>query len=488
MAQIALKRVVPFSGMDPRTLHAITLSISQARSLPDTLRAITDAMLSLPGVALARIWLEAPADQCESGCPVAAECSERSACLHLSASAGCSRVDPSVRWERLDGDFRRIPLGVRKVGRVAASRQAVLLSDLDGADWFARPDWAVDEGIAAFAGQPLIFRDTRLGVIALFSRAYLDEDSLVWFRTFADHAAVAIANARAHDEIEAHATTLSDRVAKRTAELSQKNAALEAALRELREAQEQLLLQEKMASLGNLVAGIAHEINTPLGALRANTETSQRALGKLQALVETLSEQAGDSDAGRRARRLADSMTSMSGISYQAASRINNILSSLRTFARLDRAQRDEVDLHEGIDSALTLLHHELKGRIEVRRELAELPKLSCHASQLNQVFMNLLVNAVDAIDGHGHVTVSTSQRDGCIVVAISDSGRGIAAEHLEKIFDPGFTTKGVKVGTGLGLSIAHRIVHEHGGRIEVDSTPGVGSSFRVILPTRDAA
>jgi signal transduction histidine kinase len=154
----------------------------------------------------------------------------------------------------------------------------------------------------------------------------------------------------------------------------------------------------------------------------------------------------------------------------------------------LDEAERKPADLHEGLDSTLTLVTHLLKNRITVHRDYGQLPQVLCYANQLNQVFLNILVNAAQAIDGPGDITirtrfVPTPEPEGSAVVEISDTGCGIPPQFMNKIFDPGFTTKGVGVGTGLGLAICYRIVANHQGKIEVDSAVGKGSTFRIILP-----
>jgi two-component system, NtrC family, sensor kinase len=166
-----------------------------------------------------------------------------------------------------------------------------------------------------------------------------------------------------------------------------------------------------------------------------------------------------------------------------AAHRIMGIVSSLRSFAGLDRGAQDRVDIHEGLESGVTLLQHLLVGRITLQRDYGAIPPMMCRPSQLNQVFMNLLVNAIEAIQHSGDIVIRTHTRGQLVAVEISDNGTGIAPENLGRIFDPGFTTKGVKVGTGLGLAIAHRIVEEHQGKIEVESELGKGSTFRVLLP-----
>ncbi len=252
--------------------------------------------------------------------------------------------------------------------------------------------------------------------------------------------------------------------------------------RELRQKQSQLVQSEKMAALGQLVAGVAHEVNTPLGAIKSNNDTMRRTLDRLRGTLE------GCAPEGRtdpEAARLLGALQHLGEVSTDAIERISKIVQSLRRFARLDAAKVDSVDLHPGIDSTLTLLGHELRQGIEVQRDYGPLPIIECYPDRLNQVFMNLLINAVQAIESAGTITVRTRALGDEVCVEISDTGAGIAREHLARIFDPGFTTKGVGVGTGLGLSIVHQIVEEHAGRIEVESELGAGASFRVYLPVR---
>ena len=241
--------------------------------------------------------------------------------------------------------------------------------------------------------------------------------------------------------------------------------------RELRDKQAQLVQSEKMAALGNLVAGVAHEINTPIGALKSNNDLFIRSLAKLRD---------DNADHGK----ILDSIDSLNNVNREALDRIVKIVNSLRKFARLDAAEQDTVDIHEGLDSTLTLVNHQLKNRITVHRDYGKLPAIKCFPNQLNQVFMNILVNAAQAIEGQGEIRIATSLRDGSAVIEISDSGKGIAPENMERIFDPGFTTKGSGVGTGLGLSIVYQIIRDaHHGDIEVESEVGEGTTFRILLP-----
>ena len=256
---------------------------------------------------------------------------------------------------------------------------------------------------------------------------------------------------------------------------------LEAVNRQLRETQAELVQAEKMAALGNLVSGVAHEMNTPLGAVSSNNQTVAACITKIQ---DILGSGAADGD-GRTSSlsRLTSVVEELTQASRTAIERIARIVRSLKSFARLDQAEEDWVDIHEGIETTLTLLHHEFKNRLEVTKEFADLPSLFCNASQLNQVYMNLLVNAGQAIEGKGRIDVKTYGQDGFAVIEVSDTGKGIPKENLRRIFEPGFTTKGVRTGMGIGLAIAYRIIQGHGGSIDVSSEPGKGSTFTIRLP-----
>ena len=257
-------------------------------------------------------------------------------------------------------------------------------------------------------------------------------------------------------------------------------AELEAINRELRDTQTALVQSEKMASLGNLVAGVAHEINTPVGAVSSSADVMSRALERLHGALDP--EVLQDSDVARA----LDALDNVKRVNHDACDRIVKIVRGLRNFARLDEAERKRVDIHDGLESTLTLLHHKLKNRIEVVRQYGDLPEIECFPSKLNQVFMNLLVNAIHAIEDAGTITVKTEAVNDSVHITFADTGRGIEPQILSKIFDPGFTTKGVGVGSGLGLAICYQIVYEdHGGEIRVESTPQERTAFLIILPAQ---
>ena len=245
--------------------------------------------------------------------------------------------------------------------------------------------------------------------------------------------------------------------------------------RELQEAQLQLIQSEKMASLGQLVAGVAHELNTPIGALQSNTQTERAALERFRDLLGR-----GDFESLTSALAVLEEMNS---VNEAATRRVTQIVANLRKFARLDESEWKSADLREGLDETLALVEHQTKARIEIEKSYGDVPRVNCYAGQLNQVFMNLIVNAIQAIDGEGSIRIETRRESDEVIVRIADTGAGIPESDIARVFDPGFTTKGVGVGTGLGLSICYRIVQNHGGRLTVESEEGKGSVFTVAIP-----
>ena len=236
----------------------------------------------------------------------------------------------------------------------------------------------------------------------------------------------------------------------------------------------QLIQSEKMAALGLLVAGVAHEINTPMGAIHSNNDIMTRAVGKVRKLLEPAPD--------KEVRRLLDILGEICRNNEIATERIMNIVRSLKNFARLDEAERKKVNIHEGIESTLSLMRHQLKSRIRIVKCFGDIPEIECYPNELNQVFMNILVNAAQAIKHRGEITVKTWREGDRVKIAISDTGVGIPPENLSKVFDPGFTTKGVGLGTGLGLSICYKIVQEHRGTIEAESSKQ-GTTFTISIP-----
>jgi len=251
--------------------------------------------------------------------------------------------------------------------------------------------------------------------------------------------------------------------------------------RELRAAQASLLQSAKMAALGQLVAGIVHEINTPVGSIASMNDTLLRALSRLEASVRA--HPPPEPAAQAEVERLLSVVRDANRVIQLGTDRVSTIVRRLRSFSRLDEAALQRADIHAGLEDTLSLIDHELRGDVEVVRRYGVVPPVFHFVGRMNQVFLNLLVNARQAIAAQGRITISTELRDGIVRVQVADTGCGIPREHLDKIFDPGFTTKGVGVGTGLGLSICYQIVGEHRGEITVASELGKGTTFTVAFP-----
>jgi two-component system NtrC family sensor kinase len=256
---------------------------------------------------------------------------------------------------------------------------------------------------------------------------------------------------------------------------------LEQAHEDLTNAQSQLVQSEKMAALGMLVAGIAHEINTPIGAVNSMHDTLLRSVDKLRGMVVDQCKQEPEKVA--HFDKLFTVIADSNKVISSGVERVTTIVRRLRSFARLDEAELKEVDINEGIEDTLTLVHHEMKHDITIEKKYGDIPPFSCFPGRLNQVLLNLLVNARQAIEGKGTIEIETKMEGHDLIIRVSDSGVGIPKEHLQRIFDPGFTTKGVGVGTGLGLSICFQIIEDHHGKMTVESEVGKGTTFTLRIP-----
>jgi two-component system NtrC family sensor kinase len=276
-------------------------------------------------------------------------------------------------------------------------------------------------------------------------------------------------------------------------ELESRNAELLRRQDELSRLQAQIVHSEKMASLGQLAAGVAHELNNPAGFIYGNMEMLGRYTAGLERLLrvydgaELSEELAAEVASVKREINYEMALADIRSIvedCHSGAERIRDVVQNLRLFSRLDEAEFKKVDLHEGLDSTIRLLSQYYgPGRTALEREYTDLPLVDCYAGQLNQVWMNLLVNAAQAAGPQGRVCVATRLDGEQAAITVSDTGCGIAPEHLDKIFDPFFTTKPVGEGTGLGLSISYGIVKRHGGSITVKSLQGEGTTFTVTIP-----
>jgi len=265
----------------------------------------------------------------------------------------------------------------------------------------------------------------------------------------------------------------------RNVELKEKNDQLNELLEQLKSAQLQLVHSEKMASLGRLVAGITHEINSPIAAVNSTNDVTVRLIQKLENTIQENKKLTSNGEFGNSLTLIKQN----TDIVAQAADRIKTLVDSLKKFTGLDAAQLRKTDLHESIESVLVLLTKEIGEHISVKKEYGDLPQVFCYPSQINQVFMSLLSNAVQSIESSGEVRICTSTKDDAVCIEISDTGRGIPKERLEHLFEFDFSVQRERVKLASGLVTAHNIVKSHKGEIEVKSEVGKGSTFTIFLP-----
>ncbi len=279
-------------------------------------------------------------------------------------------------------------------------------------------------------------------------------------------------------------------LAHRAAEQEKKNTELEAALRELEAAQSRLLQTEKMASIGQLAAGVAHELNNPIGFVHSNLGTLQRYVEKINTLTDAYEQRVDPADEELSALKkelkiefVLDDLPALVDESLEGTERVRKIVMDLKGFSHPTENEARFADINEGLRSTLNIVHNEIKYKAEVTADYGEIPEVHCMPGQINQVLMNLLVNAAQAIDESGHIHLRTWCEDEYVYVSVRDDGCGVPPDALSRIFDPFFTTKEVGQGTGLGLSLSYDIVRNHNGDFTVESEPGAGTCFTVRLP-----
>ncbi len=302
---------------------------------------------------------------------------------------------------------------------------------------------------------PVYNKNKLIGIIVTFTaQKNILEDNIEILESVATQLAISIVQASLFEQI------------------NKKNIKLQKTLNDLKETQIQLINSEKMASVGQLVAGVAHEINTPIASINSNNSLIKKIFDKNKILTESLIE----------------TVKELNSIDQEAIKRISNIVKSLKKFVRLDEAELQEADINNELDLTLQLISHETKNKITVIKNYSQIPKIKCYVNMLNQVFMNILINACQSItekNRTGEITISTEFKNDALFVSIKDNGPGMSKKVLSKIFTPGFTTKRAGLGTGLGLAISKEIIQRHKGSINVNSTENEGTEFIIKIPSK---
>ena len=412
--------------------------------------------------------------------------------LELQASAGL--------YTRINGNHAQVPVGQFKIGLIAAEKRAYLTNNLQNSPRMNDRVWAKREGLVSFAGYPLILDGQLIGVVALFSHHCLSDTALSILGMVADEMALGVKRKQTEVQLQ-----LSEN------QLRQQARELQATLQELQRTQSHLVQSEKMSSLGQLVAGVAHEINNPVNFIYGNLAHAKNYAEDLLNLIGlyqfhfpvsplTIQKAADQMDLEFVMEDLPKLLNSMK----VGSERIQGIVSSLRIFSRMDESEMKAVNLHDGLESTLMILQNRLKAgpddkAITVTRDYSNLPQVECYVGQLNQVFMNVLSNAIDALEdirrgqdpnkSSACIHIQTQLTDHYQVkIGIRDNGPGIPEEIQARLFDPFFTTKPIGKGTGMGLSISYQIVTEkHKGYLTCDSQVGEGTTFMIAIPLKQS-
>ncbi len=454
----------------------VDITLIQNASLRTILQQCTEAIVKHLDAAFARIWI----------------LNSETQILELEASAGM--------YTHINGLHGQVPVGKFKIGLIAEEKRPHLTNQVQEDLRVGDKEWAKREGMVAFAGYPIMLDQQCLGVVAMFSRQALSTTVLDSLRFAASEIALGI-----NRKLSEKALLESEN------QLRQKAQELETTLNNLQQAQMQLIQSEKMSSLGNLVAGVAHEINNPIAFIKGSfynlEEYIQNLFAHIQCYQEnyspsvlSVSEHAEDIELDFLTEDLPKVIKSMK----MATERITDISNSLRTFSRNDSSVKVSCHLHEGIESTLLILKYRLQANdkhpaINIIREYGKLPPIKCFLGQLNQVFMNIIANAIDALEISSkqksltktqtnslqiRIQTELSTDEQTVLIRIKDNGIGISEEVKNRIFEHLFTTKEVGKGTGLGLAIARQIVEEtHGGKLTCNSVVGEGTEFMIQLP-----
>lgn len=432
--------------------------------------------------------------------------------LIVATSPGQRLLDGlQTQIEQLDKQRKQTPPGLRpgadaeelksNIGRLLSSVESVIGDKLEGNqrldDFFSTP---TAQRLQTLEDEYIAWHESRVAEAASY-RQYLVAYAGVLLLVLM---LLGLRLRRSFIELDRANETLEAQVQERTKDLS-------GALDELKNSQAQLIQSEKMASLGQMVAGVAHEINTPLGYARGNADIVKTSLlevrevcGQQRNAINLIAEgtvpeqevaealtQAVSLDEDLATDELMGELDNLLDDTEHGLHAISDLVAGLKDFSRVDRSRNDLFDVNQGIESSLKIAQNHLKGSVQVKKVFGELPEIECSPSQLNQIFLNIITNAAQAIDSterpDGRIFIHTSCEDDGVSIRVLDNGCGMDEDTRQRIFEPFFTTKPVGKGTGLGMSIIFRIIEDHGGRVEVKSIEGKGSEFKVWLPLKQA-
>ena len=388
---------------------------------------------------------------------------------------------------------------------VARTQTMAVFDDLSASAQFAGDRYIITQQPKSVLCIPITKQGKLIAILYLENNLTVGaftNDRVETLQILTSQAAISIENARLYQQIEKSSQILAAQVKQKTEELSQKAFDLEQALKNLQQTQVQLIQSEKMSALGQLVAGIAHEINNPVNFIHGNLQHTENYLKDLLSLLKTYQQEYPEENPVIQAKTeeidlnfISKDLTNIFRSMESGSERIRQIVLSLRNFSHLDEAKIKSVDLHAGIESTLLILQNrfqgnELQPKIEVIKEYGNLPRVTCYASEMNQVFLSIINNAIDALNEvsknpkNPFIRIQTEAIEKERVrIAIADNGSGIPAHIQQRIFEPFFTTKPVGSGKGLGLSVSYAIIKKHGGQLTCESTFGSGTIFTIEIP-----